>query len=70
LQSGRFPYHVNQLILSSMLPGWDMPKEMTAMPKKLKQAGYSTHMVGMSTPEARPACHYDRQPTASACRHA
>jgi len=45
LMSGRLPYHVNQLILSSMQPGWDMPKEMTAMPKKLAQAGYSTHMV-------------------------
>lgn len=39
LMSGRLPYHVNQLILSSMLPGWDMPKEMTAMPKKLARAG-------------------------------
>ena len=39
LMSGRLPYHVNQLILSSMLPGWDMPKEMTAMPKELVQAG-------------------------------
>ena len=52
--SGRFPYHVNQLILSSMLPGWDMPKEMTAMPKKLQQAGYSTHMVGSASQRSLP----------------
>jgi arylsulfatase A-like enzyme len=44
--SGRLPYHVNQVILSSQIADWDMPKEMTALPAKLKQAGYSTHMTG------------------------
>ena len=36
-------YRIQQC--SSWEYGWDMPKEMTAMPKKLAQAGYSTHMV-------------------------
>ena len=44
--SGRLPYHVNQIILGLNMPDWDMPSEMTAMPKVLKQAGYATHMVG------------------------
>ena len=25
---------------------WDMPSEMTAMPRKMKLGGYATHMVG------------------------
>ena len=30
-----------------------MPREMTALPKKLKQGGYATHMVG----KVRTAMH-------------
>ena len=53
--SGRLPYHVNQLILSSMLPGWDMPKEMTAMPKKLAQAGCKVP-IPLNLMLSMPAC--------------
>ena len=28
-----------------MRSDWDMPPEMTAIPKKLKEGGYATHMV-------------------------
>ena len=47
--SGRLPYHVNQIILGMNNPDWDMPSEMTAMPRKLKQGGYATHMVGSAS---------------------
>merc|ERR1719264_222707 len=46
IMTGRLPYHVNQIILPDYVADWDAPKEMTAMPRKLKQAGYATHMVG------------------------
>ena len=39
IMSGRLPYHVNQLILALNNPDWDMPAEMTAIPKKMKFAG-------------------------------
>ena len=32
---------------------WDMPPEMTAIPKKLKEGGYATHMVYVSPPLLR-----------------
>ena len=35
-----------QIILANWNKDWDMPREMTALPKKLKQGGYATHMVG------------------------
>ena len=46
--SGRFPYHVNQIILSNdgAVPDWGVPKEMTLLPLKLKAAGYATHAAG------------------------
>ena len=39
--SGRFPYHVNQIILSNdgAVPDWGVPKEMTMLPEKMKEAG-------------------------------
>jgi len=46
IMSGRLPYHVNQVILTNWVLDWSMPREMTAMPRKLKEAGYATHMVG------------------------
>lgn len=44
--SGRLPYHVNQIIVGLSMPDWDMTPEMTAMPKKLKQAGCYAHGGG------------------------
>lgn len=44
--SGRLPFHVNQVLTGMQNPDWDMPSEMTAIPKKLKLGGYATHMVG------------------------
>jgi len=38
---GRLPLTVGCLPRSD----WDMPPEMTAIPKKLKEGGYATHMV-------------------------
>eukprot|EP00662_Eupelagonemidae_sp_cell21_P047566 gene47566-62992_t len=38
IMSGRLPFHVNQVILSDWDRDWDMPREMTAMPAKLKKA--------------------------------
>merc|ERR1711981_790943 len=34
------------MILGNTDLDWGAPAQMTAMPKKLKQAGYATHMVG------------------------
>ena len=49
--SGRLPYHVNQIIVGLTMPDWDMPPEMTAMPKKMKQGGcaYSQQPVFAAT---------------------
>ena len=49
--SGRLPYHVNQIIVGLNMPDWDMPSEMTAMPKKMKQGGcaYSQQPVFAAT---------------------
>lgn len=44
--SGRLPFRVNQVLTGMQNPDWDMPSEMTAIPKKLKMGGYATHMVG------------------------
>ena len=44
--TGRLPYHVNQIILSDSAVDLNAPKEMTAMPRKMKLGGYATHMVG------------------------
>ena len=44
--SGRLPFRVNQVLTGMQNPDWDMPSEMTAIPKKLKEGGYATHMVG------------------------
>ena len=52
IMSGRLPYHVNQVILPDWSKDWNMPQEMTALPKKLKQAGYHTHMVARLIMEA------------------
>ena len=41
--SGRTPFRVNQILFGMNAPDWDMPSEMTAMPKKLKEGGYATH---------------------------
>jgi hypothetical protein len=46
IMTGRLPYHVNQIILEDNAVDLNAPKEMTAMPKKLKEGGYATHMVG------------------------
>jgi len=46
LLSGRLPIHVNEFNSDWDLPGTGMPKEMTGLAKKLKQAGYATHQVG------------------------
>ena len=50
LMSGRLPFRVNQVILGSNIADWDMPKEMTALPQKLKEAGYATHATGSCLP--------------------
>ena len=42
-----------QIILANWNKDWDMPREMTALPKKLKQGGYATHMVGKVRTAAR-----------------
>ena len=34
--SGRLPFRVNQVLTGMQNPDWDMPSEMTAIPKKLK----------------------------------
>eukprot|EP00666_Eupelagonemidae_sp_cell4sb_P001837 gene1837-6668_t len=45
--SGRLPYHVNQINLwGGAFPGSAIPTEMATIPRKLKQAGYHTHMLG------------------------
>ena len=46
LMSGRLPYHVNQINLPGYYAGSGVARNMTMIPKKLKQAGYSTHMIG------------------------
>merc|ERR1719253_955877 len=46
IMTGRLPYHVNQIILGNTNLDWGAPAQMTSIPKKLKQAGYATHMVG------------------------
>ena len=46
LLSGRLPYHVNQVNLGSSFPGSGIARNMTTIPRKLKQAGYATHMIG------------------------
>ena len=46
IMSGRTPFRVNQILFGMNEPDWDMPSEMTAMPKKMKLGGYATHMVG------------------------
>ena len=45
--------HAAQIILANWNKDWDMPREMTALPKKLKQGGYATHMVGKVRTAAR-----------------
>jgi arylsulfatase A-like enzyme len=44
--SGRLPFHVNQINLGNANVGEGIPKEMTIIARKLKIAGYKTHMVG------------------------
>ena len=44
--SGRLPYHVNQINIGPQAPGAGVARNMTMIPRKLKQAGYSTHMIG------------------------
>ena len=34
-----------RLTVGCLRSDWDMPPEMTAIPKKLKEGGYATHMV-------------------------
>ena len=36
----------SQVILSDSAVDLNAPKEMTAMPRKMKLGGYATHMVG------------------------
>ena len=43
--TGRFPYHAHQWNIKSDVP-LGLNINMTMLPAKLKQAGYSTHMVG------------------------
>ena len=43
--SGRWPHHAHQWNLPSSVP-LGLNLNMTLIPAKLKQAGYSTHMVG------------------------
>ena len=42
IMSGRTPFRVNQILFGMNEPDWDMPSEMTAMPKKMKLGGYAT----------------------------
>jgi len=44
--SGRLPYHVNQVNLGNSIPRSGIARNMTTLPRKLKQAGYSTHDIG------------------------
>ena len=39
---------------------WDMPSEMTAMPRKMKLGGYATHMVGKVMPHGLEPWPFDR----------
>ena len=70
--SGRLPYHVNQVNIGGYYPASGIARNMTCLPKKLKQAGYSTHAFGSeghlprARPLALPACVYL---TASASAH-
>lgn len=65
--SGRLPIHVNDVVTSETcynpkdpVSGFDgIPRNMTGIASKLKQAGYATHMVGkwdagMATPDHTP----------------
>ena len=42
--SGRLPYHVNQINIGPQAPGAGVARNMTMIPRKLKQAGYATHV--------------------------
>ena len=48
LMSGRLPFHVNQINLPGYYAGSGVARNMTMIPKKLKQVGYSTHMMCVS----------------------
>lgn len=57
--SGRLPYHVNQVNLGTSIPRSGIPRNMTTLPRKLKQGGYATHSVGKwhlgcATPDHTP----------------
>eukprot|EP01047_Picozoa_sp_COSAG01_P003862 COSAG01_NODE_120_length_25409_cov_20.648572_10_plen_133_part_00 len=47
LLSGRLPYHVNQINLGGYYARSGIARNMTIIPRKLKQAGYATHMIGV-----------------------
>jgi len=46
LLSGRLPIHVNEDNSPDPFPGAGIPRNLTIIAKKLKQAGYATHQVG------------------------
>jgi len=59
LMSGRLPHHVNQINLDFRHELSGIPKGMITIPRKLKDAGYRTHMTGKwhcgsATPEQTP----------------
>jgi arylsulfatase B len=45
-QSGRLPVHVQLNLGDPCSSATGMPRNMTAIPAHLKQAGYATHLVG------------------------
>jgi hypothetical protein len=59
LLSGRHPIHVNVHNDGIFQPGFGIPEEMTLLPRKLNELGYTSHHVGkwhcgFSTPSRTP----------------
>ena len=48
---------MNQINLPSYYAGSGVARNMTMIPKKLKQAGYSTHMIGETRHRTIENCH-------------
>jgi len=59
MQSGRLPVHVTTSLVNPEKPNCGIPRNMTGIAAKLKQAGYKTHLfgkwdAGMATPHHTP----------------
>jgi len=53
--------------IGSYLPGAGVARNMTMIPRKLKQAGYSTHMIGKVSDPCPLALRRDLAPQRSCC---